>query len=308
MKRQQDLFAGKPLFLTDSGLETDLIFNRGIDLPCFAAITLLMRPDGEALLRDYYLSHAGIAESSGLGFVLESVTWRASPDWAAPLGLSGTELDGLNRRAVALLHDIRRELSAIPTLVSGCIGPRGDGYVADAAMNAEEAHRYHRHQARLLAEAGVDLVTALTMPTVAEAIGVARAVADAGVPLALSFTVEVDGTIPEGVPLLDAIAQVEEATSAFPLHYMVNCAHPDHFGPALDPAHPATARIGALRANASRRSHAELEAMTELDAGNPAELGRAHADLLSRHPGIRVVGGCCGTDIRHVAAIASALR
>lgn len=308
MKGQEDPFAGKPLFLTDSGLETDLIFNRGIDLPCFAAITLLMRPDGEALLRDYYLDHAGIAEKSGYGFVLESVTWRASPDWAAPLGLSNEELDALNRRAVDLLHDIRRELPDTPTLVSGCIGPRGDGYVADTAMSAEEAHRYHRHQARLLADAGVDLVTALTMPTVAEAIGITRAVAEARVPLALSFTVEVDGTIPQGVPLIEAIAEVEQATSAYPLHYMVNCAHPEHFGPALDPAHPLTARIGALRANASRLSHAELEAMTTLDAGDPEELGAAHAELLGRHPGIRVVGGCCGTDLRHVAAIAAALR
>lgn len=295
------------LFLTDSGLETDAIFNHGMELPCFAAITLLQTDAGRAHVDAYYRRHVAVAGEAGTGFLLEGLGWRASPDWAGPLGLSAAALDALNREAMAFLKGLRAELEseALPMLVSGCIGPRGDGYDPGRLMTAEAAQAYHAHQAEVLADTGPDLISALTINNLPEAIGVTQAVAATGVPMVLSFTTETDGCLPTGEPLGEAIAAVDEATGGYPAWYMVNCAHPTHFSGQLKG--DWVARLGALRANASRLSHAELEVMETLDAGDPDELGGLYAELLQAHPQIRVLGGCCGTDLRHVAAIARAV-
>lgn len=295
-------------FLTDAGLETDLIFNRGIDLPYFASVTLLGSEDGKQALKDYFRGFLDLAARMGCGLVLESATWRAGPDWAEPLGLTVAGLDQLNREAIALLHELRDEYrdAAPDVVVSGCIGPRGDGYDPGRVMSVEEAEAYHRHQAAVLYDAGVTMLSAITMTNIPEAIGIARAAKAFGAPAAISFTVETDGRLPTGDTLADAIVAVDEATDGSPAYYMINCAHPAHFGLALDPEAAWIARIKGLRANASRCSHAELDAMTELDIGDPAELAALHRDLRQRFPGINVLGGCCGTDLRHVTLIAEA--
>ncbi len=294
------------LFLTDSGLETDMIFNHGIDLPHFAAITMLQSPEGRAALDVYFRQHIDVARRAGTGFVLQSASWRASPDWAAPLGLSVAELDALNIESIAMLHRLRDELAdtTLPMAVSGCLGPRGDGYDPGRIMSPQEAEAYHGHQAALLAAQGPDLLSAMTITNVPEAIGITHATAATGVPLVLSFTVETDGRLPTGDTLADAIAAVDTATGSYPAYYMVNCAHPSHFAAVLDGEWAM--RVRGVRANASRCSHAELDAMTELDAGDPAELGQLYAALRRRHPQISVLGGCCGTDLRHIEAIAAA--
>lgn len=295
-------------FLTDAGLETDMLFNRGLDLPHFASIVLLQTEHGRQALDDYFRGFLELAKRVGSGIVLESATWRASPDWAEPLGLSQAELDDLNRDAVQMLVQLREAYRpAVPhIIVSGCIGPRGDGYDPGRIMSVDEAQGYHAHQATVLAGAGADLLTGITMTNIPEATGLAEAARALDVRVAISFTVETDGRLPTGDLLGKAVTAVDAAVGGYPAYYMVNCAHPTHFAGALDPAAPWTKRIRGVRANASRCSHAELDAMTELDIGDIAELAALHRDLRQRLPNINVLGGCCGTDLRHITAIAEA--
>ncbi len=295
-------------FLTDAGLETDILFNRGIDLPHFASVILLKTEEGRQALEDYFRGFLELAKRMGSGLILESATWRASRDWAEPLGLSQAELDALNREAVRMLVRLRETYqSAVPDIiVSGCIGPRGDGYDPGRIMGVEEAEAYHSHQANVLASAGADMLTGITMTNVPEAIGLARAARALEVPVAISFTVETDGRLPTGDRLADAVTAVDEAVSAYPAYYMINCAHPTHFASSLDENAEWTSRIRGVRANASRCSHAELDAMSELDTGDIAELAGLYRELRQRFPRINVLGGCCGTDLRHVTAIAEA--
>ncbi len=299
---------GSDLFLTDSGLETTLVYHHGIDLPCFAAFPLLRSEHGRRLLEDYYRRHAAIALELGLGFVLESVTWRASAAWGAQLGYSEAQLDAANREAIGLLVRLRDALEApgSPMVISACVGPRGDGYRPDRAMTVAEAEAYHHRQLSVLAETRAELVSAFTLPSAEEGAGIARSAAALDLPAVISFTLETDGRLPSGQPLAEAIAQVDEASGGWPSYYMINCAHPTHFAEVLEDA-PWTRRIRGLRCNASRLSHAELERATNLDDGDPEQLGSENAELWRRFPRINVLGGCCGTDHRHIAAIAAAV-
>ncbi len=297
------------LFLTDGGIETVLIFHEGLELPAFAAFDLLKDDEGTQALRRYYEPYAQLARDRQLGFVLESPTWRASPRWAAELGYSEQELDQLNRKAIALMEELREayESGGRPVVISGCVGPQDDGYRASEALSADTAHAYHAVQISTFADTAADMVTAITMTYADEAIGVSRAASDAGLPVAISFTLETDGRLPSGQALGDAIQQVDDdATASPPAYYMINCAHPTHFEHALANGEAWAERIRGLRANASIKSHAELDEATELDTGDPADLGVRYADLRTRLPRLNVLGGCCGTDHRHVAAICGA--
>jgi S-methylmethionine-dependent homocysteine/selenocysteine methylase len=294
---------GDALFVTDGGIETALIFNEGLELPDFAAFDLFRREGGEAALRRYYAAYVRIAAQFRAGMVLESATWRASADWGARLGYSAAQLADANRQAIRLLEDIRREHRELAMVISGCVGPRGDGYNPARLMPAAQAQAYHREQIGVFAASAADMVSAITMNFVEEAIGIAQAAQEAGMPVAISFTVETDGRLPTGQPLREAIEQVDGATGSYPSYYMLNCAHPDHLALEKQWSH----RIRGLRANASRKSHAELNDSAELDIGNPAELGAQYATLKrSALPKLNVVGGCCGTDHRHVQRIAAA--
>jgi S-methylmethionine-dependent homocysteine/selenocysteine methylase len=307
-RKQLPQLRGDELFVTDGGLETELVFHDGIELPCFAAFPLLEKPDTRARLRGYYEGYLDIARRNAAGFVVETPTWRANPDWAGQLGYSLAQLDNLNRAAVALAEEIREAATAdgITAVVSGCVGPRGDGYDPGTAMTPEEAEGYHAVQIATFADTSADQVTAITMTNVEEAIGIVKAAAAQGIPSAISFTVETDGRLPTGQPLHEAIEQVDAATDARAAYFMINCAHPTHFSSALDHEGPWRQRLVGLRANSSAKSHAELDEATELDEGNPGELGAQHAALQGRLPAVTVLGGCCGTDARHVAAIVSA--
>jgi homocysteine S-methyltransferase len=293
-------------YLSDTGIETDLIFNRGVDLPYFASFVLLDSEQGLDTLRSWYRSHAEVARQAGTGFVLESPTWRSSADWGDRLGLSAADLDAINRAAVELVAQMRAEWAGgAPAVVSGCLGPRGDGYQPAERMSAEQARVYHAPQLESFAAAGVDHATAMTIGYPEEAIGIARAAIDLGLPSVISFTVETDGTLPDGTALGDAVGAVDEATDAASLFFMVNCAHPDHIAQALAVDGAWQQRIRGIRANASRMSHAELDASETLDAGDPQELGRLYSGLREQLPQLRLLGGCCGTDLRHAQAIAA---
>lgn len=295
------------LYLTDGGLETTLVFLEGFDLPCFAAFDLLKDAKGYAALQDYYRRYLSIAKEFGASFILESPTWRANPDWIEKTGYPRSAITSINEKAVQLLSDLKTEFSEDidVILVSGCVGPRGDGYKAEHRMNAEEARQYHAAQVEVFRHAAVDLVSAITMNYVEEAIGIARAAGDAGLPVVISFTVETDGKLPTGMRLKDAIRQVDESVPTPPVYYMINCAHPTHFGPELLAGQHEdwTKRIRGLRANASCKSHAELDEATTLDRGDPVELGKAHKGLNEAFPQLNVLGGCCGTDEAHLLEI-----
>lgn len=298
------------MFLTDGGIETTLIFHDGLELPYFAAFHLLKDEAGSEALLKYYRSHASIARANGVGFILESPTWRSSADWGAKLGYSDATIADANRSAIDLMGKLRQEFETpqSPMVISGCVGPRGDGYDPGQVMSEGEAEAYHRQQIGAFADTDVDLVTAITMTNTPEAIGLTRAAKGYKLPVAIAFTLETDGRLPTGQSLQEAIAAVDAATDNYPVYYMINCAHPTHFEAVLETSEPWVTRLRGIRANASRRSHAELNEAPDLDDGNPVELGSQYRDLLRRHPQINVLGGCCGTDHRHIEAIAHACK
>jgi homocysteine S-methyltransferase len=297
------------LFLSDGGIETTLIFHEGIELPHFAAFVLMDSEGGAATLRRYFEPYLQVARERGVGMVLESPTWRASADWGAKLGYSRAQLRRINQQSIELLAGLREEWEApgTPLVLSGAIGPRGDGYKAGRA-SAEEAEEYHSEQIAAFADSAADLVTAYTMNSIAEGIGVARAARRMQVPAAISFTLETDGRLATGESLREAIEAVDADTDGWPAYYMINCAHPLHFAPALQEDAAWTRRILGIKANASQQSHAELDEATVLDDGDPADLGQRYRTLTRQYPGLRILGGCCGTDHRHVAAICDAVR
>jgi S-methylmethionine-dependent homocysteine/selenocysteine methylase len=299
---------GGGLFLSDGGLETTLVYLEGLALPHFAAFVLLDDAAGRECLRRYYLPYLELcANTPGAGFVLETPTWRANPDWGRLLGYDAAALARANTEAVHLVSALRaawRPRLTGPVVLSGVIGPRGDGYVADAPNSADDAAAYHLPQATALRDGGVDMLAAVTMTSSAEALGVARAAQAVGLPVAISFTVETDGRLPNGEALREAIAKVD--AEAPPAYFAVNCAHPSHFTACLAEGGDWTARLRGIRANASTRSHAELDAATELDIGDPADLGDHYRRLRIPLPALNVLGGCCGTDPRHLRAIRDA--
>ncbi|MDB2407970.1 homocysteine S-methyltransferase family protein [Jannaschia sp.] len=286
-------------WLTWTGLETDLIFNRGVELPGFASFPLLAEAETRALLIEAAQAQIAVARASGMGTILEASTWMANPDRAAPLGYAPEALDAINRDAIAALSGLR----ARDVLISGNVGPRCDPYRGVEEAAPEDAQAYHSPQLAALAAAGADLVTAYTLGDVGEAVGIARAAQAVGLSLVISFTVETDGRLISGETLDQAIGRVDVASGGSVAYFMVNCAHPDHIGPALT----GNARLRGLVVNASRCSHAELDASETLDDGDPVALGAEVAALLRANPALRVFGGCCGTDMRHLKAMMEAL-
>jgi S-methylmethionine-dependent homocysteine/selenocysteine methylase len=299
---------GADIFLTDGGIGTSLLFDEGLALPRFAVFTLLATVRGRDALGRYYDRYARIGVRDGVGVVLGTPTWRANPDWGRRLGYSPRALARANRRAVRQLIDVRgrHETTSSPVVISGTVGPRGDGYDARNPMTVAEATCYHAFQARVLASSDADLLTATTMTYPAEAIGIVEAARRTRMPVAVSFTVETDGTLPSGHSLREAIECVDEATGSYPAYFMINCAHPDHFAGVLEAGAGWTLRVRGLRANSSRRSHAELDQQTELDAGDSGELAALYQRLRAVYPHLVVLGGCCGTNHRHIDAISTA--
>lgn len=294
------------LAITDGGLETTLIFHDGLDLPAFASFPLLESEAGREALRRYFDRYLAVAREHGVPFVLDTVTWRANPDWGAELGYSPEAVADVNRAAVAFARELRDAAPAEqpPVTINGSVGPRGDAYRVDAAMTVDEAAAYHRPQLEALAEAGVDSVSALTLTYWEEAAGIVTAARAVGLAVVPSFTVETDGRLPSGQAIAAAVERVDLATDGAAELFMINCAHPTHFADVLDePLH----RVGGLRANASTRSHAELDESTELDDGDPDDLAARYAALRGALPELRLVGGCCGTDHRHVRAVCAAM-
>jgi len=275
------------LYLTDAGIETDLIFNYGIEIREFAAHTLLPDPAGREAMADYFRGFLALANEFDAGYILDSQTWKAHMHWAGDLGEDEAFLHRVNEESIAFMSSLRE-------------------YAPEAAVAAEQAEEYHAKQLGWLAATDVDMITALTFTQSDEAIGVVRAARNVGLPAVVSFTVETDGRLPTGQPLGEAIRAVDEATHAAVAYFMVNCAHPDHFFHVLDDSDWAR-RIHGVRCNASRLSHAELDECEVLDPGDPDELAAQYKSLAGSMPWLNVFGGCCGSDLRHVTKIAAAV-
>jgi len=297
-------------FMTDGGLETTLMFHEGMDLPCFAAFDLLKDEAGWAALHRYFATYARIARDNRTGLVLETPTWRANPDWGAKLGYDAAALADVNRKSVSLLLELRAGFEApeTPVVIAGVLGPRGDGYRVDARMTAARARDYHAAQVDTFAGTDADMVSGYTLNYVEEAIGIAQAARAAAMPVSISFTVETDGRLPSGMALGEAIERTDGESGGHPVYYMINCAHPTHFHDVVAAGGAWTRRIQGIRANASKRSHKELDESPDLDAGNPVELGAQYRELKTLLPHLSIAGGCCGTDHRHVGEICLALK
>jgi homocysteine S-methyltransferase len=294
-----------PQFITDGGIETHIIFNMSVELPHFSAFPLNDSAAGREVIRSYYRDYLPVARAAGRSFLFATDSWRASPDWADRLGYDPALLKQNNATSAALCAELADEFAAagVVSAIAGIIGPRRDAWQYDAGMTVAEAFDYHSPQVEAFAGTAATSLHAYTLNNTPEAIGIARSAERAGLPLVLSFTVETDGALPGGKPLGVAIAEVDEATGGYPTYYMINCAHPRHFARELRSGAPWLGRIGGLRANASAKSHAELDASPEIDIGDIAELADDHAELLPSLPNLQLIGGCCGTDHRHIAAI-----
>ena len=297
---------GTSLYLTAGSLETTMLYEAGLDFPEFASFTLLSNPKAIKPMTDFYRNSALIAMEYSAGIVFSTPTWRASRDWGAKLAYSPQEITSINHESVSFLQSIRSQpdLRDAKVLLSGCVGPRGDGYVVGVKMGREEAAEYHYEQVAALASAGVDLVSGMTFNYTEEAIGLSIACQRANIPVVISLTLEIDGSLPDGEPLQTAIEAIDTATGAFPAYYMLNCCHPSHFSHLLNPAFPWVQRIQGIQANSSMKSHAELANSTVLDSGEPLDLAQGMYRLKEGNGQLMVLGGCCGTDFRHIRLIA----
>jgi S-methylmethionine-dependent homocysteine/selenocysteine methylase len=292
-------------FLTDGGLETTLIFHQGINLPHFAAFDLLKNEQGKKILKDYYSDYLNISKQKCGGFILEAPTWRANPDWAFKIGYTLDSLDSINRTAIIENEKLRNtnENENFRIVISGCIGPRGDGYSTEKRMNIKEAEEYHSTQIKTFTNTNADLVSAMTMNYNEEAIGIVNAAKKNNIPVVISYTVETDGRLPSGESLDTAITSLDKITGNYTSYFMINCAHPIHFENILKPDSNWVGRIKGIRANASVKSHAELDESETLDVGNKEELAKDYQNLKSLLPNLNIIGGCCGTDHTHLEKI-----
>lgn len=287
-------------FLVFAGTGTDLIFNRGIDLPGFSSFPLILDDTARPVLVQQMRELVDVAQNAGLGAIIDTPTWTANRDRAAPMGYDAAKLADVNRQAVTLMRDVRDNSPADDVLLALCLGPARDPYTTDDPLSVEAARSYHRVQVDTVKDLGIDLVNAYTFNKIDEAAGAVLAAKDAGVAVALSLVVETDGRLDDGTPVNDAIERIDVLTGGAAAYYMINCAHPDHFADVLN----GTPRLKGIVANASRCSHAELDNATTLDDGNPDELGAQVAALSAAFPALSVFGGCCGTDMRHMRQIA----
>ena len=294
-------------FLAYTGMETDLLFNRGVDLPGFACYPLLETEEGREMLAGYFQDLIKIGRQNNVGVILESPTWVANRDRGAAIGYSSDRLIDLNRQAIGHMSAIRAGSGDMPTVLSANIGPRDDAYAPNDQMTAEQAETYHLEQISALAETDADLISGYTVAYPAEAIGMVLAAKRVDLPVVIAFTVETDGKLPTGAALGEAILAVDAATDGYASYFMINCAHPDHFKDILT-NEPWMQRLKGIVANASRCSHAELDEAEALDDGDPVELGQQLAEVCRRFPQINIIGGCCGTDIRHLAQIAQSAQ
>ncbi len=297
-------------YLTEGGQETEILYKYGYDLPHFAMLPLL--DDGRAMaeLHGMYERYLDTAAAHGFGVLMAGMDYRASPDWAELLGYSPATLEDMQLRAIGFLRDVAKpyvdELPAV--LIAGIVGPRGDAYTLDQRMSVEQAQDYHSTQIATLARAEVDLVEAMTFNSVPEAVGVARAAADVGLPASIAFTLDSNHRLHSGPSLREAIESVDAACGdARPAFYGINCSHPLEFLPAIEPGSWFD-RVRCLRPNAAMMDKIALCSLGHLESGDPVDLGRRMGAIAKQYPHIDIWGGCCGTWETHLDQIARSVN
>lgn len=294
--------------LGDSGLETTLIYDEGWELPCFATFPFMKSERGRQRLKQYWMDHIDFAENSKCSsFLLGGIGWRCNRDWGTKLGYSQSALDEFIRLSVSDQIALRaeKETDRIKILLVGNMGGRGDGYKPESLMTSEEARDYHRHQISTYKALEIDVLLFNTVSYIDEALGVAEAAKCLDMPILLSFTLEMDGCLPSGQTLADAIRSIDTATNSYPIGYLINCVHP---GQALDHllcyrSEAWTCRLLGVKGNASRKSHAELNDSLTLDRGDVEDFGECYRQLREVYPGMNIFGGCCGTDLDHLRSL-----
>jgi S-methylmethionine-dependent homocysteine/selenocysteine methylase len=293
------------LYLTEGGVETEIMYKWGHKLPHFAMFTLLDKPEAMADMKSMFARALEVAATQKTGLVLSSLDYRASPDWAALLGISADGLRDVHFRTVAFMKEVAAPfVEKIPDLVfSGVIGPRGDAYGKGGGITEEEAEDYHTPQLKNLRDAGADMACALTFNNIPEAVGVARAAKAVGIPLGLYFTLNSKGTLGSGPTLKEAVESVEEITQGAPSYYGLNCSHPLEFMESLEDG-DWLKRVRSIRPNAVRMEKVALCKLGHLEDGDPEELGQQMGDIRQKFPQMDILGGCCGTDERHLGEIA----
>lgn len=294
-----------PIFLTEAGIETYIEYKMGFPLKHFCLFDLLNNPRATAAITDYYRNLLDVAKTHKTGMILCGLHYRASPDWGALMEYTPEALAEINIRAVKLLQSLADAYrsDSLPVLISACIGPRGDAYQLNQTLTVESAEAYHTIQIQTVKDAGADIITALTLNSVDEAIGITKAAQTIGIPVVISFTVDETSRLKTGPSLKQAIEQTDAATNAGPTYYMLNCSHPVDFEPALEPGNWIT-RLNGIRPNASALDKGTLCKLGHLEEGDPIALGQQMGTLASRFPHISVWGGCCGTDAVHINEIA----
>ncbi|MGR3290894.1 MAG: homocysteine S-methyltransferase family protein [Paracoccaceae bacterium] len=293
-----------PTYLTTAGCETYMEYKKGFKFRHFCMFELLDNPAATDALRMYYRDILQVAQTYRKGTILCDIHYRASSDWGALVGYDPDQLDEISLRIMEFYQQLVDEHASAdtPVLISNCIGPRGDAYQTNPKLTEQSAQDYHSAQINLLAGAGADLVTGLTLNSVPEAIGITRAAQQAGVPVVIAFTLDRTARLKTGPTLKQAIEQVDAATGSGPAYYMLNCIHPDDFEPALEPG-DWIRRLNGIRPNASAMGKGILCKLDHLEQGDPVELGQQMGDLARRFPHISVWGGCCGTDAVHIGEI-----
>lgn len=292
-------------YLSEGGTETELMYKYGFELPEFAMFPLLNNPDAVSKMREMFRSYLEVVAVNGMCALMGGLDYRASPDWGERLGYSPEGLAEANHHALAFLREIADEYTTDiqEILIQGVIGPRGDAYERNETITENEAEDYHSVQLKTLKEADVDLALAMTFNNIRESIGVARAAAKVGVPLAISFIVNSESKLDTGQSLGEAIATIDAETNHAPEFYSVNCCHPIEYEPAIE-SYDWINRVRGVRPNASKRDKIALCQLGHLEDGDPVELGQQCGDLARRYPHMDIWGGCCGTWDNHLNEIA----
>lgn len=268
--------------------------------------SLLYHEAGRAAMADIFRGYMDIGSRYGLPMILFTPTWRANPERLRRAGFENE--DDVNEEGFRLLDHLRKEQgkNAGRICIGGLLGCRGDAYKPEEALSENEAASFHVHQAQALARAGVDFLMAATLPAFSEALGIARALSASGRPYVLSFVIRPTGTLLDGTPLDAAVRQIDATLHPRPAGYMANCVHPSVFKEALTHLTEASrSRMIGLQANTSRRSPEDLDGLHALDSEEPVVFARQMKELHERFD-IKVLGGCCGTDDRHIEGIADA--
>jgi S-methylmethionine-dependent homocysteine/selenocysteine methylase len=300
--------AERRLVLTEGALIEQLRRDPRIGMdPLVANASLLYTRAGREALVGLWTGYVDVARRAGLPVIVCTPTWRANRERLQRAGLPA--VGEVSRDAVALLERVRAAAGdhAPRVFLGALLGCRGDSYLPGEALDAASAERFHREQAEALAGAAPDFLLAATLPACSEAVGLARALAATRLPYVLSFVLRPSGTLLDGTPLQAAVARIDAAADPPPAFYLGGCVHPVHFGSALAVATEASPgleeRVIGVQGNASRKAPEELEGSQRVDADEPEAFADA-MEAVRRRFGARVLGGCCGTDERHMAAVA----